>query len=157
MGTRIGTAADQNKAPSDSGRIEELLTRLSEDGFVDVQTTQEDEPIPTGAGLMIVLGAGEESGFRINELVISLGSAAAEAGAPVAAIEPASSLWSAVQIVRADERASALVSTVDAASTIAGQTAAILTLEEVFSGVRGRHYGVGAGAEGAIPQPVPTG
>ncbi len=157
LGMLIGMAADQEKAPSDSGRVEDLLARLSDDGFVDVQSAQESEPIPNGAGVLFIAGSGDEPLFRINELIANMSAAAAEQGAPAVIAEPAGSLWSAVPIVRADDRARALVSSVDTADSVAGQIAMILTLEEVFEGLSGRHYGIGAGAEGTIPQSVPSG
>ncbi len=143
--------------PTAQERLEELAVQLEEEGFLETQVVEDQRLINEGATVLMLAGSDSDPPFRINEFTRSLGSSIAQNDVAVVLAEASSSIWAAVQMIRSDEDAAALVSTVDDAGSEAGGTATILTLQEAIGGIRGRHYGVGSGAESILPQPVPSG
>jgi hypothetical protein len=150
----VGDEGEQESTAQET--LEELATQLQEAGFIETQVVEEQQLVNEGATILVLVGSDSDPPFRINEFTRALGSSIAQNDVAVVLAESSSSIWAAVQMIRSDEDAAALVSTVDDAGSPAGGTATILTLEEAIGGVRGHHYGVGSGAESILPQPIPS-
>ncbi len=153
----LGANEEQPQGPTAQGRLNELATQLQEEGFLETQVVEDQRLVNEGATVLVLAGSDSEPPFRLNEFTRSLGRSIAQNDVAVVLAEASSSIWAAVQMIRSDDDAAALVSTVDDAGSPAGGTATILTLEQAIGGIRGRHYGVGSGAESILPQPVPSG
>jgi Copper transport outer membrane protein, MctB len=157
LGTRVGeVSSPEPKTGAPQLALDDLLTQLSDEGFIEVQSPSGEEPVAEASAILFVAGSQDDPPFRITELSVSFVTAVAQQGAAVVMSEPSPTNWAAVQLIRADDQARTLASTVDSAGSVSGQTSLILTLEEVLNGIRGRHYGVNDGAESTLPQPAPT-
>jgi hypothetical protein len=80
-----------------------------------------------------------------------MGTRLAAAPAVVLAASPAESAWGITESICDDPSAIDIISTVDPADTIPGETAAVLALDVAPGGQAG-HYGVGSCATGVIPE-----
>lgn len=163
LGDRIGKAVRGAVGVEGLGNVDprdvlqEFVTQLEDGGYIDVAVADGGELVPEDAAVLVLAGSDADPPFRINEYVRTLSTSIAAHDVAVVLAEPDRSIWAAVQMIRSDEEARALVTTVDQATVTAGETAAILSLEESTQGVRGRHYGVGSGAESILPEPIPSG
>lgn len=161
IGDRIGKAArgEVGEEGADEAtpieRLDELATQLQEEGFIETQVVEDASLVAEDTTVLMLAGSDAEPPFRINDFIRSLGASIGRNDVPVVLAEASTTVWAAVQMIRSDEDAAALVSTVDDAGSFSGGTSTILTLEEAIGGVTGRHYGVGSGAESILPQPAP--
>lgn len=156
MGVRLADAAAEDASEAEGRRTEEFLEALRSDGFLDVDRVGDETPlVPSGAAFLVLLGGEEEAPFPIGELVNGISTSLASRGTPVVVAEAALTVWGGLDILRTDPEAEASVTTVDQADTTSGQIAVALSIREVIEGISGRHYGVGSGTEGIIPQPSP--
>jgi hypothetical protein len=156
VGRRAAVAAEASGGvgfgPADRA-LGVLLSDLAEAEFTTVERSSEEVPlVPPGASFVVAGGSPEEAPFRIAEYSVALATRLASQGAPVAAAEPSTSAWGLSTMLRVDDDAQNVVSTVDNADTIQGSIALVLGLEQAEDGIVG-HYGVGPDAQAIIPEP----
>jgi hypothetical protein len=134
--------------------LDNLLTRLSEQGFVAVEAAP-GEAVPPLSLFLVVEGSAVNPPWRPLNYTRALATSLAQRDGDVLVAEPSTSVWGVVGSLREDERALATVSTVDLAETVPGRAAVVLGLSRAARGRVG-HFGTGPGAEdGLMPQPVP--
>lgn len=160
-GTLIGSrAADAGAPDRDSAsdrRLERLVEQLETLGFVQVSREGGDDLIPEEALFVVAGGGAEQLPYEEAEMTASLAEALAARSAGVLAAEARESVWGAASAVRADDDASATVSTVDQADVAQGRIAVALGLDLAAQGILG-HWGSGSGSSGGvIPEPTPGG
>jgi hypothetical protein len=132
---------------------EETLEELERAGFITVDTEAEEEPIPPGALFLVTGGSTDRPAFDVASFATTLATNLAARDAEVVVTEPTDSVWGLVSSVRQDGEAGAFVSTVDDAETVQGRIAMVLALGRSSEEPAG-HYGVEAGADAVIPEPV---
>ncbi len=148
---------------SDAGEepVPDLLTRLSDAGFIDVQGDDVDlATFPAGPSRAIVV-TGTDSLFSESDLTVALTQALVEADVSSVVGEvfvagqsdDAPERGDAIAPVREDDTLNATVSTVDDLDLVAGRVASVLALEDLATGTVG-HYGYGRGADQIIPAAV---
>lgn len=148
IGERIATLAQRRRAVQDAG---DILHALEDEGFVDLAEEEEGAPVPPGASVVIAASGVTDPTFRIDQVVTSLGEAAAE-GAPVVVVETTDSAWGIAGSVRGEGELSNLIATVDNVDKLSGRIALVMTLERMQDGEPG-HYGEKDDDVPVIPEP----
>lgn len=148
IGERIATLAQRRRAVQDAT---DILHTLEDEGFVDLAEEDEGSPVPPGASVVIAASGVTDPTFRIDQVVTSLGEAAAE-GAPVVVVETTDSAWGIAGSVRGDGDLSNLIATVDNVDKLSGRIALVMTLDRLEGGEPG-HYGEKDDDVPVIPEP----
>jgi hypothetical protein len=160
LGGAAGAAASLDPSPRGPGPdsedvLDNLLTRLSEQGFVAVESAPGADAVPPLSLFLVVEGSAANPPWRPLNYTRALATSLAQRDGDVLVAEPSTSVWGVVGSLREDERARATVSTVDQAETVPGRAAVVLGLSRAARGRVG-HFGTGPGAEdGLMPQSVP--
>ncbi|HVM36063.1 MAG TPA: copper transporter [Actinomycetota bacterium] len=145
---------DVVKTQSPAQRLEELLAELSEAGFVEVDPGRDDVVVPAGAGFVVVAGSDSRPPFEVADFTLSFSTALASSDVAVVVAEASSSAWGLTEMIRADDEAQRVVTTVDQAESTSGTIATVLAYAQAKRGCTGQHYGVNDGAAGIIPRPA---
>ena len=151
------TSVPATAAPAATTRV---LAGLKERGFVGVDG---DAVLPARNVVVVLPGAPPSptptptvaDGVRpvAVDLVSALAALPARPIVVVAAPTGGSGAGTQLDDVRADSLVKDVVSSVDTADTVFGQTALVLALDAARRGVTG-HYGNGVGAEAPVPTPA---
>jgi hypothetical protein len=154
LGLATATQAGAREARPDATDIaaRQLLRALEDAGFVSVEGF--DVPLE-GARLLFAGGSEGERPFDPNRFATGFADSVVSRGEQILIAEPSTSTWGLVEAIRTSEIEDR-VTTVDHAETIAGRIAVVLGLVSQADGENG-HFGIGAGSEQVIPEPVPTG
>lgn len=160
LGSRAAAAAQdvpgQAQDPTAAAPLEEILDDLEQAGFITVDRKVEEETVPPAASFLVTGGSTDRPAFDVASFATTLATSLSESDADVVLTEPSASAWGMVSSVRDDGEAGALVSTVDDAERVEGRIAMVLAFTQPSEQPAG-HYGVGAGADAVIPEPVPGG
>ncbi len=148
VGERIATLAERRRAVPDAA---DILHVLEDEGFLDLAEEEEGAPVPPGASVVIAASGVADPTFRIDQVVTSLGEAAAE-GAPVVVVETTDSAWGIAGSVRGEGELSNLIATVDNVDKLSGRIALVMTLDRLEGGEPG-HYGEKGDDVPVIPEP----
>lgn len=148
VGARIAALAERRRARQDPG---DLLHVLEDAGFLDLAEEDEATPVPPGSSVVIAASGTVDPTFRIDQVVTSLGRAAA-ASAPVVVVETTDSAWDIAGSVRGDGDLSNLIATVDNVDKLSGRIALVMTLDRLAGDEPG-HFGEKSGASSVIPEP----
>jgi hypothetical protein len=163
LGIALGAAAAAAAAPEPGARrqgigppqdLERLLRRLTESRFLAVDRPLGEPVVPSVALFLVVEGGGGDPLPRPLTFTRPLALNLARRGAAVLVAEPSVSTWGVVAGVRADERATDQVATVDHAESPPGRVATVLGLRRATLGRPG-HYGTDPGAEAIVPRLAP--
>lgn len=141
-----------NAAQATENERSAALTGLASAGFI--QPAQQVRP----AQLAIVLTGGAQTGGSAGDRATMLARFATQlqrtgAGTVLAGSGGAASGSGPIGVVRADESANSVLSTVDDANTAAGRVVTILALQEQLNGKAGA-YGTAGNAAAPVPQPA---
>lgn len=160
LGSRAAAAAQdvpgQTQDPAAAPQLEETLDNLEQAGFITVDRKVEEETIPPAASFLVTGGSTDRPAFEVGPFATALATSLAERDADVVLTEPTTSVWGCVPSVRGDGEAGAVVSTVDDAERVEGRIAMVLAFTQPSEEPAG-HYGIQAGADAVIPEPVPGG
>jgi hypothetical protein len=129
-----------------------LLRTLEDAGFVSLDGIE----LPFGEARLLLAGGSEgDRPFDLGAFATTFSESIVSGGEQILVAEPSTSNWGIVEALR-NSPVEDEVTTVDHAETIAGRIAVVLGLAAQREGENG-HFGVGAGSEQSIPEPVPTG
>lgn len=135
-------------------RLQSLLDELSDAGFVSVDASEDDPPVPEGAMFLVLGGHPDSPAYEPGRVAVTLGQGLGERDAAVMVVETSDSAWGIVPAVRGDGLSRDIVATVDQGETVPGQIAMVLGLDLAEEGTV-EHYGVGPGAARVIPEIPP--
>lgn len=138
----------------EDSRLQSLLDDLSEAGFVSVDATEDEPPVPEGAMFLVLGGHSDPPAYESSRVAVTLSQGLAERDAPVMVAETSDSTWGLVPAIRSDGLTRDIVATVDQGETVPGRIATVLGLDLVEEGTV-EHYGVGPGAARVIPEIQP--
>ena len=136
VGARIAALAGRRRGGGDAAG---MLYELEDAGFLDLAEEEEGAPVPPGASVVIAASGVTDPTFRIDQVVTSLGEAAA-ASAPVVVVETTDSAWGIAGSVRGDGDLSNLIATVDNVDKLSGRIALVMTLDRLEGDEPG-HFG----------------
>ncbi|MBA2273917.1 MAG: copper transporter [Actinobacteria bacterium] len=157
IGSRAAEAGAPGRILAGDRRLERLIEQLETLGFVEVNREGGDDLIPEEALFVVAGGGAGQPPYEEAALTASLGEGLAARSAGVLAAEAREGAWGAASAVRADDEASARVSTVDQADVAQGRIAVALGLDLAAEGTLG-HWGSGSGSSGGvIPERTPDG
>ncbi len=139
---RVGPTADE--------RLESMVDELAGAGYLEVERLQEGVTTPGGAVFLLIGGSREEPPFDPRPMFETLGSRLSERGDVVLAASPVGSVWGITESICDDPGTAEVISTVDHAETVYGQTAVVLGLDEP-AGSEAGHYGLESCATGVVP------
>lgn len=157
-------AARLGGTPGQSGDPPDLLSRLSDAGFVQFQPVGDPpngftiDDVPSG-GDRALLVDGTGSTLSAEGTVLPLARTLQSAGVPLVVGEvyqeqdDGPDRGATVVPIRSDDELSATVSTVDDLDMVQGRVAAVIGLSQVATGVYG-HYGYGSDVTAPFPTPV---
>lgn len=149
LGPLLLIGKDDNKPQASADETAAALAGLTEGGFV--KAGQGIQP----AQLAVVLTGGANDGEGAGDRAATVARFATQvdrsgAGTVLAGAEGSADGTGAVGVVRADNAASAVLSTVDNVGTPAGRVVTVLALREQLEGASGR-YGSAGNAEAPAP------
>lgn len=131
-----------------------VLDRWATGPLVDADMIEVAERTPSSnrpAVALVIWDATDENAIFASNLMPSMLSGAADAGARTALAEPLAQEPSVVTRVLDNDALRARVTTVDHAGTTLGAVALARALADLAAEGRVRHYGVRPGSEGALP------
>ena len=154
IGARAGAAA--RGVLTGRRRLNRLLARLGQGGYVSVDAADQQQPVPLGSAFLVVGGGTQPAPFQVHGLAKSLATALARRQQAVMVAESQQSVWGLTSAIRDDGAAAAIVWTDDQADTPAGRIALALGLARADDGAA-RHFGTGPGATDLMPELTSTG
>ena len=131
-------------------RVAALLDALEEADFVSVEDAAA-EVVPRGAAFVVLGGGGGDPPFESQGFVDGLVTRIATTGPRVVVAESSEGEWGLTALIRSDEDAAAVASTVDNVDKAQGRIALAVTLRSRDSS---GHWGTGEGAVAPLPTPA---
>jgi hypothetical protein len=156
LATRLAAATQslgrEARPDATDAAAHQVLRALEDAGFVTVDGVE----VAMGGGRLLLAGGSPgERPFDPKAFVTVFADSVVSRGEQILIAESSTSTWGVVEAIRTSEIEDQ-ATTVDHAETIAGRIAVVLGLAAQADGENG-HFGVGAGSEQVIPEPLPTG
>jgi hypothetical protein len=127
------------------------LVELQQAGYVSVETTSVQRPVPVTSLFVVVGGATQPAPWRVDGLARGLTVALANRRMGVLVAESQTSVWGLTSVIRDDAVAGRIVWTDDQANTPAGRISLALGLARAQERPA-QHFGTGPGATEVMPK-----